>query len=76
MAKGPNPKHTSCRRGTVVIVKTIQGKTIRDIFLSRSGGTIHLKHYGRVKKSQMRSFQVDRNTRKLYDPTLEYGIID
>lgn len=69
MAKGKAPKHTACRRGTKVIVKSIKGKPIIDIFLERKGGTIILKNYGRINKKQIRSFAVYKPTSDLYEDT-------
>lgn len=59
MPRGPNPKHTACRPGTRVVIKTISGEVIDDIFVERKGnGVIILERYGRITKDKMRSFRV------------------
>ena len=66
MAKGKTPKHTACRKGTKVLIKLINGRTIIDTFLDRKGGKIFLEKEGKIflekegkiSKKEIRSFQV------------------
>lgn len=61
MAKGKNPKHTACRKGTTVIIKPIKGEPIIDVFVERKGGNIYLERFGVIRKKDMRSFAVYKN---------------
>lgn len=63
MPKGPNPKHTACRRGTKVLLKFVDGGKAVDIFLDRKGGMIHLQQLGKVSKKDLRSFTVYKEQR-------------
>lgn len=58
MAKGASPKHTACKRGTLVLIKTKGGEVFTDVFIERKGGDIFLKGHGKLNKRDMRSFQV------------------
>lgn len=58
MAKSPNPKHTACRPGTMVIIKPIHGAPIIDKFVERRHGVIYLEKYGKITKDVIRSFAV------------------